>query len=166
MNDGWSEQPVCLETSVTWNYFDVFQMWMNARWAHRALRGVTTRTARFCVAVIRATSSGQMALPATVRVCSDCSMCLSSDSHPNWEQIKKTTWWFQTSTSAVTPVTCASSSVSTSPGSSPACALRDTSCRAADCVRVSLSLCGFWLCSFLCFSLFLSTLCYFNFHIL
>lgn len=39
--------------------------------------------------------------------------------------------------SAATPVTCASSSVSTNQGSSPACAQTDTSCWAPECARVS-----------------------------
>lgn len=43
----------------------------------------------------------------------------------------------QTSTSAATPVTCASTGVSTSRGGSPACAQRDTSCKAPGCARVS-----------------------------
>lgn len=41
--------------------------------------------------------------------------------------------------SAATPAICASTSVSTSPGSSPVCALKDTSCSAPDSARVSTS---------------------------
>lgn len=39
--------------------------------------------------------------------------------------------------SAATPVTCASTSVSTNQGSSPVCAPKDTSCKAPDYARVS-----------------------------
>lgn len=44
----------------------------------------------------------------------------------------------QTLTSAATPVTCVSTSVSTSRGNSPACAQKDTSCKAPDYARVSI----------------------------
>lgn len=46
----------------------------------------------------------------------------------------------QTLTSAATPVTCVSTSVSTSRGNSPACAQKDTSCKAPDYARVSIPL--------------------------
>lgn len=42
-------------------------MWMNVRWVPPALSAVTTHTVLSCAAVIRATSSGLMVLPATVR---------------------------------------------------------------------------------------------------
>lgn len=44
----------------------------------------------------------------------------------------------QTLTSAATPVTYASSSVSTNLGSSPVCVQKDTSCWAPECARVSM----------------------------
>lgn len=53
------------------------------------------------------------------------------------KKIKPDLVYWQTSTSAATPATCASTSVSTNQGSSPVCAQKDTSGKAPDYARVS-----------------------------
>lgn len=111
---------------------------MSVRWEPPALSGVTIRTVRSCAAVIRATSSALMVLPVTVRDALFSDYC-SMDLFFFWShcELIKNTCCCQTSTSAATPATCVSTSASTSPGSSPVCVQRDTSCWAAACVRVS-----------------------------
>lgn len=119
--------------------FSSFQMWMNVRWVPPARRDATTHTALSSVAVIRATSSGPMALNVKVmrdkRSYSDSARL--SRTLIDRQLIKPNLVNRQTSMSAATPVTCASTSVSTNQGSSPACAQRDTDCWAPECVRVS-----------------------------
>lgn len=123
-------------------------MWMNARWVPPALRGVTTHTALSFVAVTRAMSWGLMASLVTVRrintsanftvsVKPACSVFCSRSTFNCEQWIKPELFTRQTSMSAATPVTCASTSVSTNLGSSPVCAQKDTSCRAPDYARVS-----------------------------
>lgn len=70
-----------------------------------------------------------------------------------YSNLKSESVTVQTLTSAATPVTCVSTSVSTSRGNSPASALKDTSCKAPDYARVSTPL------PFLPSSVTISSLC-------
>lgn len=65
-----------------------------------------------------------------------CSVFCSHSTFTREQSIKPELVPWQTLMSAATPVTCASTSVSTSQGSSPVCAQRDTSCKAPDYARV------------------------------
>lgn len=119
---------------------------MSATWAPRAPRGATTRTAPSCAAVTRVTSWARTASLATV---SDLSLKEEKPFEGLWDvaffppicapasNLKREFVTAQTLMSAATPATCVSISVSTSRGGSPACAQKDTSCKAAGCARVS-----------------------------
>lgn len=110
-------------------------MWMSVRWAPLAPRDVTTRTALFCVAAIRATSSARTVSLVMVQIHSPAPRF----PHVVVQLIKPPHVFRQTSTSAASPATCANSSVLMNPGSSPVCVQRDTSCRAPGLARVMLA---------------------------